>query len=642
MVNRNVQQNLSKRYGEMFNLQEQLATGKRLRKPSDDPIDVSNTLKLRTKQTQLKQYKRNIEDGLAIMGVASSAMNSMNEILHRMRELAVQAANDTNTTADRQYIQQEVDQLSRQMLSVVNTQFKGDYLFNGTQSKVPPYEIKASVAELTNYLQSTMATYGGDYIKDYKIDNSRDTYVYLDYQNQPLLEVGDKIQMRWGDTTVSPVTPDTDTAAINFLPDSLVLSPDDFTSQADYDDYVDANGARLMDTIYIDINGDSVRDADEVFRRYNGIDDPEDPNYISDPDYVIDYRTGEVTVLSTKFRDALNLTPFDPLNTVVTVPSANSIPTSSQNFDFKYSTTNTVQIIGGNTGAPIENLFPGSVKIKIGGKEYLEGFGEYNPGYYDKDGVFQKGDDYNVYDYSVDYKTGKITIYNLELLNDMRPPVPIDGQFKYDYRANPNSQYYDPRMDRNSGYIDPNGNTWTTTNFDNYIAAHNNSTQYRLGQFELTFDYLERGVNIYGEKVASHGEIYRAVEEGIKVKINIGVDELLRDKWTGNEMIGVMMRYSEALHTDSREGIQNAITELTTMYDAVLNSQSKMGATIYRLELTQTRNEEQTVEVQTQQTSLEDADLADVISRMMLAQNVYNAALQAAMRVIQPSLANFM
>jgi flagellin-like hook-associated protein FlgL len=260
----------------------------------------------------------------------------------------------------------------------------------------------------------------------------------------------------------------------------------------------------------------------------------------------------------------------------------------------------------------------------------LEGFGEHDPGYYDKDGVFHEGK--NNYDYSVDYKTGKITIYNLDLMNDMRPPVPIDGNIKYDYRANPNSQFYDPRVDPNNiPYYDA---AW--------VAAHNDATQYKYGQFELTFEYLVKGENYFGEKVGSHGKIYRAIEEGITMNINIGVDDLLRDKWTGNEMTEVMMRYSEALYSDSRDGIQNAITELTTMYDAVLNSQSQMGARIYRLELTLTRNEEQTIEVGTQQSSLEDADLADVISRLMLAENVYNAALQAAMRVIQPSLANFM
>jgi flagellar hook-associated protein 3 FlgL len=67
-----------------------------------------------------------------------------------------------------------------------------------------------------------------------------------------------------------------------------------------------------------------------------------------------------------------------------------------------------------------------------------------------------------------------------------------------------------------------------------------------------------------------------------------------------------------------------------------------MGAKIYRLELTHERNGEQTVEVLSQQSALEDADLAEVISKLMLAENVYNAALQAAMRVIQPSLANYM
>jgi flagellin-like hook-associated protein FlgL len=276
------------------------------------------------------------------MGVASSAMGSMNEILHRMRELAVQAANDTNTGPDRQYIQQEVDQLSRQMLSIINTQFKGDYIFNGTQSKVPPYEIKASASERVDYLQSTMAAYGRaadgtSVIKDFNDPtdpNDLDNYVYLDYHNQPLLSVGDKIQMKWSNTNNATVDPDNDPKAGNFLPDTLSDG---------------AGGARVMDTIEV---------GGETFRRYNGIDDPEDPNYISDPDYAIDYLTGEVTVLSARFRDALNVAAFNPAAPVVAVPSFNSgdLP---PNVNIKFGTTNTVQMITGNSGAPIEDLFPG-------------------------------------------------------------------------------------------------------------------------------------------------------------------------------------------------------------------------------------------------------------------------------------------
>jgi flagellar hook-associated protein 3 FlgL len=119
-------------------------------------------------------------------------------------------------------------------------------------------------------------------------------------------------------------------------------------------------------------------------------------------------------------------------------------------------------------------------------------------------------------------------------------------------------------------------------------------------------------------------------------------DEMLRDKRSGNEMVGVFLRYSQALLKDDREGIQHALDELSTMYDAILNSESEMGARIYRFELTLQRNGEQFVEVSAQSSALEDADLAEVISKLLLAENVYSAALQAAMRVIQPSLANYM
>ena len=560
-VNRNVQNNLSRRYADMVGLQEQLATGKRLRKPSDDPIDVANVVKLRTKHTQLRQYKRNIEDGLAMMGVASSAMTSMNDLLHRARELAVQAANGTYTDRDRMYMQQEVDQIFRQMMSVINTQFKGNHIFNGTNTKTPPYIIETSGSDLPDYNARTMATYGRELewslrSGDDPLHHDVTDTIFLNYSSSQL-RVGDTVQLTWG--SADPAL--NNTTLTNVFPETLPL-----------DTY--------------DVNG---------FTYENGFD------------YAVDYRTGQVSILSERFRDALNSMHLDPaVNTRdATAIGHNIFSGAATGTVLQYSTENTFQILEGKVpGDAITNIFPGSFRIKIGDREYIEGFGEYKGGFYDEEGVYHKGA--NEFDFSVDYENGRITIYNMDLLRDMRPGwlIPDD-----DGNLNPSA---------------PAGD------------------MYRPGQLQLDFDYITRGTNIYGDKVTSQGQIFRAIEEGITAPINIRADAMLRDSRTGFDMVGVFMRYSQALLKDDREGIQNALTELNSMYDAVLNSQSEIGAKIYRFELTLKRNGEQTVEVMSQKSALEDADLAEVISKLLLAENVYNAALQAAMRVIQPSLANFM
>lgn len=159
-VNRDMQNQIATQYDNLANLQEELSTGKRLQKPSDDPIDVSNDLKLRSTLNQTAQYKQNIQDGQAYMSVTDTAMSSMNTLMQRMRELAVQASSDTLTSNDRSDIQAEVQQLTRQFVSLLNTNYKGDYVFGGTQTKVAPYPIDSSQADTAqDYATDKMAYY---------------------------------------------------------------------------------------------------------------------------------------------------------------------------------------------------------------------------------------------------------------------------------------------------------------------------------------------------------------------------------------------------------------------------------------------------------------------------------------------------
>lgn len=90
---------------------EKLSSGYRLNRAADDAAGVSISEKMRSQIRGLGKAAKNIQDGISIVQIAEGALGESHSILHRMNELATQAANDSNTTIDRDAIQAEIDQL---------------------------------------------------------------------------------------------------------------------------------------------------------------------------------------------------------------------------------------------------------------------------------------------------------------------------------------------------------------------------------------------------------------------------------------------------------------------------------------------------------------------------------------------------
>jgi flagellin len=112
---------------------EKLSSGLRINRAGDDAAGLSISEKMRGQIRGLEQASRNAQDGISLIQTAEGALNETHAILQRMRELAVQAANDTNTTEDRQAIQDEADQLAKDLNRIANnTEFNTQKLLNGT------------------------------------------------------------------------------------------------------------------------------------------------------------------------------------------------------------------------------------------------------------------------------------------------------------------------------------------------------------------------------------------------------------------------------------------------------------------------------------------------------------------------------
>jgi len=112
---------------------ERLSSGMRINRAGDDAAGLAISEKMRGQIRGLKQAQRNAQDGISLIQTAEGALNETHAILQRMRELANQAANDTNTEVDRSEIQKEINELIDEIDRIANqTQFNTKHLLNGT------------------------------------------------------------------------------------------------------------------------------------------------------------------------------------------------------------------------------------------------------------------------------------------------------------------------------------------------------------------------------------------------------------------------------------------------------------------------------------------------------------------------------
>ena len=122
--------------GEMADSIHKLSSGYRINYAKDDAAGLSISEKMRKQIRGLTQASENAEDGISLVQTADGALAEVTEILQRMNELCVQAANGTNSAADRSFIQDEIDQLKTEVDRVAaSTKFNEIYLLDGSVGK---------------------------------------------------------------------------------------------------------------------------------------------------------------------------------------------------------------------------------------------------------------------------------------------------------------------------------------------------------------------------------------------------------------------------------------------------------------------------------------------------------------------------
>ncbi|NFO99270.1 flagellin, partial [Clostridium botulinum] len=129
---------------------EKLSSGLRINRAGDDAAGLSISEKMRGQIRGLNQASRNAQDGISLIQTAEGALNETHAILQRMRELSVQAANDTNKTEDRAMIQKEFSQLQTEITRIgKDTQFNKQNLLTGSASSID-FQVGANEKQVIN------------------------------------------------------------------------------------------------------------------------------------------------------------------------------------------------------------------------------------------------------------------------------------------------------------------------------------------------------------------------------------------------------------------------------------------------------------------------------------------------------------
>ncbi|MDF2077404.1 flagellin domain-containing protein [Ectopseudomonas mendocina] len=150
------QTNLGKTNNALGTNQQRLGTGLRINSAADDAAGLQIATRLNAQSRGMDVAMRNTGDAISLLQTAEGAFNETTDILQRMKDLATQAANDTNSADDRTSLQSEFDELAKEITNIFNnTKYAGENLFTGKLAAAVSFQIGSSSAETLSFDVST-------------------------------------------------------------------------------------------------------------------------------------------------------------------------------------------------------------------------------------------------------------------------------------------------------------------------------------------------------------------------------------------------------------------------------------------------------------------------------------------------------
>jgi flagellin-like hook-associated protein FlgL len=634
MIANQVVYNLSRNINKFYVLQNQMSTSRRINKASDDPIGTVKDLSYRDRLNDLAQYKSNITIGQTWLSTSDSALNDINTAISNAHSAAVEMSNDTFDASAREASANEVQSLLDQILAAGNSQLQGNYIFSGYKTRTQPF---AST--------SVGVVYRGDSgAINYTIDSKAKVQINTigsDLLTKPFAVIGGTADIHPGILATTLLTNLNHGGGVDLSPGTFTVKDlnlnntvtVDISAATTINDAITAINAQLTAggitnvTASLGAEGNNLRlvatdnptiNATTPLASLNhgsGVDmQPgkfEIRNQSGSIDVTIDV-TGDVTVgdaiasINAQLAAAgvSNVTAaLNVAGTGIDITDTNAIPLGLYTAE-----TSVYDFTAANLG------LTGAINPVLSGQNL-------NP-----EPSFEVAES----------APGETTAANIGLL----------GKFSSSLVGQSLSPQLLPtvtlaQLNNNNGI--PQGGI--------RIAQGDTAVTINTSTGLTTVQDLLDAINSSGLAITAS---INAEQTGIQITNNDPTKTLIVSNaddarsastlgvFGSTDVLGSMMLLVQSLHNNDRGAISELVGTLDSALNTVLNQRASTGAKVIRMETTLSRLEDYDLNYTKLLSQVEDADVTKLITDLAMAQNAYQSALNAAARIIQPSLLDFL
>jgi flagellar hook-associated protein 3 len=625
---------LSRNLERFSNVQLMLSTGRRINKPSDDPIGTQHDLGFRKRLNEIEQYKSNINQGLGLMSFYESGLGDLKNLYETAKEVAVMMANDTYDDVAREAAANEVESLFQQVLQIANNQNDGRYLYSGHKTRTKPLEAS------TNGV-----VYMGDLgLVDMELEVASRLTSNLIGENvflNQLMIMGENSDLDLGIIGTTPLAELNMGAGVDLVPGTFEV----------YD-----NNKNITYTIDISASV-TVGDAVNAINAQLGAGS----NFSVK---ISDTGTGLEWVPTIGATNSItNDTPLANLNSgtgVNQVPGSFRIRNADSSISFEVDISSASNI--GDVITAINNALTanGVAGITVG---------------FNADGTGLAINDTNGPPLGLtieDLTTTPSTAYDLGIAGNLTPN--IEGR---DLNPQPDFVVREIGVQTTGANLGLLGNIRYDTigadlnpqlTINSTLPALHNNSGFNLGELKISQGSQSAIVDLSNPSILTIGDMLAAINgSGLELTASINsagtgiqIVPTATDKSliiTNNDssrtaqdlgiagspdMLGSMMLLIQALRNNDRETAEQLNGNMDLAIQDLLNNRATVGARMMRMDTTLHRLEANEVNITRLLSEVEDADIIKLVSDLAKEENLYQAAMLASSKVIQTSLLDFL
>jgi len=624
--------NTQRAISRFLNLQQQLSTGKRINKPSDDPGGIQRDLIYRTELNKTDQYRKNIHQAQTWMQGYDSILDDAKNLVTNAKNIAISMANGTYDASARAGAATEVESMFDRLVQLANNEMEGKYTFSGYRTND-----KAIAASANGVV------YNGDMGRmEYQIESASRITVNLTGSEtflKQLVTLGEHADLNVGITANTNLVDLHNGNGVDQAPGTFTITDENLGIVST----IDISGATtvqdVLDTINTQLTADGITNLQAVLGEEgnNILLDTTENGLISDSTALsklnsangIDMQSGKIMV-----------TDGAGINVQIDFTGAVTIGDLRTAFNSQMSAAGypqvTMSLNATGTGLQIDDA-SGTLGLSIEEVDQVSStagdlgiIGDINPSI--------TGSDLNpVVSFSVAETTGTTAT-----------DLGISGSFNADKTGedlNPNllatSNLADlkNRMGMQTGeiVIHQGDNTRTIDISDpTLFTVQDLLDKINNAGLDITASINTDGTGI---QVVNNDPNTSFIIEEVNPTQTTAKDLGL---WGSSDLMGTLLLLGKALRNDDQTGTGPLLGTLSNAIDHLLNARASVGARSIRLESTLNRLDDLEISFTKLLSEVEDADITKLATELATQENNYKASLMASARIIQPSLLDFL